>query len=140
LEAEEFPIVRTVDSASWLVESVRGRVVGVAMRLAVLGLAFVHRFAQAAVTSARTDNGASLGVSRRIGYTDNGISLTNSGHGPVELRHMRITAGEWRSSGQGGQVEVEGCEPCLPWFAPGARGPGASSAEPPVEGFAPDLP
>jgi RimJ/RimL family protein N-acetyltransferase len=43
LEADRFPTLRTVDSGSWLVMSVRGRGVGVAMRMAVLGLAeLVH--------------------------------------------------------------------------------------------------
>ena len=35
LEADRFPTLRTVDSGSWLVMSVRGRGVGVAMRMAV---------------------------------------------------------------------------------------------------------
>jgi RimJ/RimL family protein N-acetyltransferase len=116
LEADDFPVLRTVDSGSWLVESVRGRGVGVAMRMAVLGLAFDHLEALAAVSSARHDNGASLGVSRRIGYTDNGVSLNDSGHGLIELKHVRLTAEDWRASGQGRQVTVEGLEPCLPWF------------------------
>jgi RimJ/RimL family protein N-acetyltransferase len=116
LEANDFPALRTVDSGSWLVRFVRGRGVGVAMRMAVLGLAFDHLGALAAVSSARTDNGASLGVSRRIGYTDNGVSLNDSGHGRVELRHMRLIPQDWRASGQGSQVIVNGSEPCLPWF------------------------
>ena len=116
LEAKDFPALRTVDSGSWLVRSVRGRGVGVAMRTAVLGLAFDHLDALVAVSSARSDNGASLGVSRSIGYTDNGVSLNDSGHGLVELRHLRLTAAAWRASGQGSQVTVNGYDPCLPWF------------------------
>lgn len=74
LEADDFLALRTVDSGSWLVQSARGHGVGIAMRTAVLSLAFDHLHALAAVTSARTDNGASLGVSRRVGYRDNGVS------------------------------------------------------------------
>jgi RimJ/RimL family protein N-acetyltransferase len=74
IQPDDFPVLRTVDSGSWLVESARGRGVGVAMRMAVLGLAFDRLQALAAVSSARHDNGASLGASRRIGYTDNGVS------------------------------------------------------------------
>ncbi len=129
LEAEDFPALRTVDSGSWLIEAVRGRHVGVAMRMAVLGLAFDHLDALAAVSSARSDNGASLGVSESIGYTDNGVSLNDSGHGLVELRHMRLMAQDWRSSGQGSQVTVNGYEPCLPWFGQ-ASGIGKTSSEP----------
>jgi RimJ/RimL family protein N-acetyltransferase len=116
LEAEGFPVLRTVDSGSWLIPAARGQGHGVAMRMAVLGLAFGHLGALAAVTSARTDNAASLGVSRRIGYQPNGVSLNDSGHGPIELTHLRLTEAQWRASGLGGEVKVTGFEPCRPWF------------------------
>ncbi|WP_179266028.1 GNAT family N-acetyltransferase [Asanoa hainanensis] len=113
LEAEGFPTLRTVDSGSWLVPSARGRGVGVAMRMAVLGLAFDHLGALAAISSARHDNGASLGVSRRLGYTGNGVSLNASGRGLVELQHLRLTAEQW---GHGGETTVDGLAECRPWF------------------------
>lgn len=116
LEADDFPTLRTVDSGSWLVPEVRGRGIGVAMRAAVLGLAFEHLDALVAVSSARVDNTASLGVSRRLGYQDNGLSLNASSDGPVKLAHMRITAPQWRGTGVGHEVEVAGLDACLPWF------------------------
>jgi RimJ/RimL family protein N-acetyltransferase len=116
LEAEDFLAVRTVDSSSWLVRSARGRGVGVQMRMAVLGLAFGHLDARAAVSSARRDNSASLGVSRHLGYRANGVSLNASGQGLVELQHMRLTADDWHASGRGSHVLITGFEPCLPWF------------------------
>jgi RimJ/RimL family protein N-acetyltransferase len=116
LEGEDFPVLRTVDSGSWLIPAARGRGIGVAMRMAVLGLAFEHLGAVAAITSATSDNAASLGVSRRIGYRPNGISINNSGHGPIELTHLRLTAGQWRDSGLGQEVTVTGFEPCRAWF------------------------
>lgn len=116
LEANDFLDLRTVDSGSWLVGSARGFGIGIAMRTAVLALAFNHLGALAAVTSARMDNAASLGVSRRIGYRDNGVSLNSSGRGLAELLHMRLTAEEWRASGSENRVTVSGLELCLPWF------------------------
>lgn len=116
LEAEHFLSVRTIDSGSWLVKTARGHGVGVAMRRAVLGLAFDHLGALAAVSSARTDNAASLGVSRRLGYEDNGISLNAGARGLCELRHMRLTRERWQASGLGSQVAVTGVPPCLSWF------------------------
>lgn len=116
LEAEHFPALRTVDSGSWLARTARGRGLGVAMRMAVLGLAFDHLGALAAVTSARSDNAASLGVSRRIGYAFNGVSLNDSGRGLVELSHMRLTEKDWQAHGHGREVAVDGYEPCRPWF------------------------
>lgn len=122
LEAEDFLSLRTVDSGSWLASSVRGRGVGVSMRMAVLGLAFDNLDALAAVTSARADNAASLGISRHIAYRDNGVTLNDSGRGLVELRHLRLTAGQWRSSGFGDEVRVSGFGPCRPWFGQTAGG------------------
>jgi RimJ/RimL family protein N-acetyltransferase len=116
MEAKDFLTVRTVDSGSWLIAPARGRGVGVAMRKAILGLSFDHLGAVAAVSSARHDNGASLGVSRSIGYTSNGVSLNDSGNGLVELQHMRLTVEQWRTAGHGGEVAVDGLRPCLPWF------------------------
>jgi RimJ/RimL family protein N-acetyltransferase len=116
LEAEDFLSIRTVDSGSWLTPSVRGRGVGVAMRSAVLSLAFDHLGALAAVSSARSDNAASLGVSRHLGYRDNGLSLNASTQGLVELRHLRLTAGEWHAVQGRELVSVSGLERCLPWF------------------------
>ncbi|KNX37981.1 GNAT family N-acetyltransferase [Luteipulveratus halotolerans] len=116
LETDDLAGIGTVDTTSWLVSDVRGRGYGVAMRRAVLGLAFDHLGAAAAVTSAREDNASSLGVSRRIGYADNGVSLNASGTGRVRLQHLRLTAEQWHTSGQGRLVTVSGVERCLPWF------------------------
>ncbi|GAA2127270.1 GNAT family N-acetyltransferase [Nocardioides bigeumensis] len=114
LEGDHFGQLRTVDTASWLVPSERGRGLGVAMRTAVLGLAFDHLGAIAAVSSAVLDNHASLGVSRRLGYADNGRSLIRTESGPAELQHLRLTADQWRAGGH--RVEVSGVDPCRPWF------------------------
>ena len=113
LEGEDFPRLRTVDSASWLVPDVRGRGVGVAMRIAVLGLAFDRLGAVAAISSATVGNAASLGVSRRIGYRDNGVGLVVETGGVAQLQHLRLPADAWRHGGEG---TIEGFEPCRPWF------------------------
>jgi RimJ/RimL family protein N-acetyltransferase len=113
LEGDNFPVLRTVDTASWLAPSARGRGVGVAMRMAALGLAFDHLGATAAITSATVDNAASLGVSRRIGYTDNGVSLIVETAGVAKLQHLRLTRPDWQ---HGGEVSVQGSTPCRPWF------------------------
>jgi RimJ/RimL family protein N-acetyltransferase len=116
VEGDDFAVLRTVDSASWLVPEVRGRGLGVAMRMAVLGLSFDHLGAVAAVSSARMDNLASLGVSRRIGYTDNGLGFVTERSGRVLLRHLRLTVEQWRHAGE---VTVTGFDACRPWFGIG---------------------
>ena len=52
LEGEEFPLLRTVDSNSWLATEVRGRGLATLMRTGVLALAFDHLAAVAAISSA----------------------------------------------------------------------------------------
>jgi RimJ/RimL family protein N-acetyltransferase len=115
LEAEQFPLLRTVDSFSWLASDVRGRGLANVMRAGVLALAFDHLGAEVAVSSARTDNAPSLAVSYRMGYVDNGLSRTNTPTGPFDLQHVRLTREAWRAGGR--TAEVSGVEACLPWFS-----------------------
>ncbi len=122
LEAEDFPTLRTVDSSSWLTMHARGRGWGKQMRGAVLTLAFEHLDAAYAITSAWHDNEGSLGVSRSLGYADNGVTrMRREGRGsPDELVHLRLSRETWQSSAASrrglGPIEVEGFEPCLPIF------------------------
>ncbi|HEX3932715.1 MAG TPA: GNAT family protein [Nocardioides sp.] len=117
LEGERFPELRTVDSFSWLASDVRGRGLAHLMRAGVLALAFEHLGAEVAVSSARTDNVASLAVSYRQGYTDNGLSRTVTPTGPFELQHVRLSREAWRATGRG--AEVTGVDACRPWFGAG---------------------
>lgn len=124
VEAERFLELRTVDSYSWLMAEGRGRGLATSMRAGVLALAFDHLGAEVAVSSARTDNAASLAVSRRLGYVDNGISRTVTPTGPFELQHVRLSVDAWREGGRA--AVIEGLEACLPWFGIGPS-PGAVS-------------
>lgn len=126
LEGEDFPMLRTVDSASWLVADVRGKGVGKAMRAAVLALAFGPLDAQCAVTSAWDDNHASLGVSRALGYRPNGQyrhrsdGSSSAGGGGAdgvgEMVHLRLNREDWLSSGARDAVRISGFEACRPYF------------------------
>src|SRR3954463_12447991 len=66
LEGEEFPLLRTVDSFSWLSTAVRGRGLAPSLRAGFLALAFGDLGAVAAVSSAEVENAPSLAVSRRL--------------------------------------------------------------------------
>lgn len=116
LEGNDFPVLRTVDTSSWLVAEARGTGVGKRMRRAVLALAFGPLEAEAAVTSAWHDNTASLGVSRSIGYRPNGVSLLARDGGADTLVHLRMTREEWLETGAAAEVTVEGFETCRPFF------------------------
>ena len=110
LEGEDFLRLRTVDSASYLQPAARGRGLGVAMRRAVLALAFGHLGAEAAVTSAWHDNAASLGVSRSLGYEPNGVSLHSRGDGADLMVHLRLTRQRWVEVNGSPSVSVEGLD------------------------------
>jgi RimJ/RimL family protein N-acetyltransferase len=116
LEAENFPVLRTVDSASHLVPAVRGRGIGRAMRRAVLALAFGPLQAQAAISSAWHDNHASLAVSRALGYRPNGESFHRREDRVDTMQHLRLRRSDWLAGDGAAGVEIEGVEPCLPYF------------------------
>jgi RimJ/RimL family protein N-acetyltransferase len=115
LEGKDFRVMRTVVTWSWLVPSARGLGLGKQMRAAVLELAFRHLGAARALTEAWEDNVSSLGVSRSLGYVDNGIDIVvrRPGDGVgVESpgRMQRLLLESWDSPCP---VSVEGVEACL---------------------------
>jgi RimJ/RimL family protein N-acetyltransferase len=122
LEGNEFPVLRTVDTSSWLVAEARGTGIGKRMRRAALALAFGPLEAAAAITSAWHDNTASLGVSRSIGYEPNGESFLARDGRADTLVHLRMTRERWLATGAGGAVTIEGFEPCRPFFGLGTAG------------------
>ncbi|MEV6522953.1 GNAT family protein [Longispora sp. NPDC051575] len=98
LEAADFATLRTVETASWLGTEFRGRGIGKAMRIAALALAFDGLGAQVAETEAWHDNAASLGVSRAVGYVDNGVGRhPREGSGADDMVRMRLTRDVWEA-------------------------------------------
>jgi RimJ/RimL family protein N-acetyltransferase len=119
LEGDDFSTLRTVDSSSFLTGAVRGRGLGKQMRAAVLTLAFGPLGARFAITSAWSDNHASLGVSRAIGYVDNGVTANRRDDVAGEMAHLRLTRERWTASGWPEQVTVSGVEECMVFFGLG---------------------
>jgi RimJ/RimL family protein N-acetyltransferase len=116
LEGVNFPVLRTVDTSSFLIPQARGRGYGQQMRAAVLALAFGPLAARAAITSAWHDNQASLGVSRALGYRPNGESLHARGERVDVMTHMRLLRADWLASRVGRDVLISGFEACRPLF------------------------
>jgi RimJ/RimL family protein N-acetyltransferase len=73
LSAETFPVMRTVGTSSWLARSVQASGIGTEMRAAVLDFAFIALGAEVATSSAFTFNTASIRVSEKLGYEENGV-------------------------------------------------------------------
>ena len=119
--ARDYAILREVGTGSWLGMQHQGQGTGTAMRAAVLALAFEGLGAEYAVSDAFTDNLASLGVSRKLGYADDGMERRAIRGRPAESRRLRIDRATWRAAGGAaglglGEVDIEGLEPCLPLF------------------------
>ncbi|GAA1060714.1 GNAT family N-acetyltransferase [Agromyces bracchium] len=72
VRATRFATLRTVSTGSWLTASRQGVGLGIEMRAAVLAFCFDHLGAEVAESGAIDWNAASLGVSRRLGYVENG--------------------------------------------------------------------
>ena len=119
LEGDDFATLRTVDSSSFLTDAVRGRGLGKQMRAAVLTLAFGSLGARFAITSAWSDNHASLGVSRALGYLDNGVTADRRDDIAGEMVHLRLTRERWADSGWSQQVAVSGVKECMVFFGLG---------------------
>jgi RimJ/RimL family protein N-acetyltransferase len=117
LEGDDFAALRTVDSSSFLAAAARGHGLGKQMRAAVLALAFGQLGARFAITSAWTDNYASLGVSRALGYVDNGVTAHRRGDAAGEMAHMRLTRDQWLASGGADRATVANVQECMPFFA-----------------------
>jgi RimJ/RimL family protein N-acetyltransferase len=124
ITAENFAIMRQVSTGSWLGLEHHGKGIGTEMRAAVLFLAFAGLGAQDAVSAAFTDNPASLGVSRKLGYAEDGIERHVSRGRPAVAQRLRLDKASWEAT-QTVPVTVHGLEPCLSMFGlPGADNAG----------------
>lgn len=65
--------------------------------------------------SAFVDNAASLAVSRRLGYADDGIERQVVRGRPQSLRRLRLDRASWQAH-RTIAVTISGLEPCLPFF------------------------
>jgi RimJ/RimL family protein N-acetyltransferase len=111
----DFAVLREVGTGSWLGRRFQGQGIGTQMRAAVLHLAFEGLGAQYAVSGAFEDNVTSRGVSRRLGYRDDGIERQVIRGHPAVLRRLRLTRADWQAT-RSVPVEIHGLEPCLPFF------------------------
>jgi RimJ/RimL family protein N-acetyltransferase len=92
LSAAGFPVRREVATGSWLGLPYQRQGFGTEMRAAVLTLAFGPLGALSAVTGAFQDNAAAIGVSRALGYADDGTEVSDRGGARVLARRFRLAA------------------------------------------------
>ena len=114
ISGRDFGLLRAVTTGSWLGRRHHGKGYGTEMRAAVLELAFGHLGAVEARSSARADNGPSLGVSSKLGYRPNGTSRERRGQEAVTEQHVRLDRRGWEEARPDLAIEVRGLEPCRP--------------------------
>src|SRR6516165_7608638 len=75
LFGDKFLVSRTAETGSWLARQFQGRGIGTATRQVIAAFAFDHLDAQHVTSAAFKDNAASASVSRKVGYTENGVDI-----------------------------------------------------------------
>jgi RimJ/RimL family protein N-acetyltransferase len=115
--ATRFAVDRTVDTGSWLGRAYQGQGYGKEMRAAVLAFGFDGLGATVALTEAFLDNDASNGVSRSLGYEENGIGSIAPEGVARDTQRFRMTAERWRSRPRP-PVTIEGLDACRDMFGP----------------------
>ncbi|BCJ32831.1 N-acetyltransferase [Actinocatenispora thailandica] len=115
LRGTDFRVVREVTTSSWLGLAHQRQGYGTEARTGLLALAFDHLGARAARTEVFPDNAASCGVSRKLGYQPDGISVDARGDEALVSHRLRLTRAGWLG-GEHPPVAVDGLAPCLPLF------------------------
>jgi RimJ/RimL family protein N-acetyltransferase len=91
IKGHEFTVTREVGTGSWIGRAHQGKGLGKEMRAAVLHFAFAGLDAEFATSGSYDGNAASAGVSRSLGYREDGIKH------PV-VQGVRRTEQRWRLS------------------------------------------
>ncbi len=93
LFGDKYLVNRTTETGSWLARPFRGCGLGTAMRQVVAAIAFDHLDAQHVTSAAFSDNAASVSVSRKVGYTENGVDIWAREGKPVPHQRFLLSPG-----------------------------------------------
>jgi RimJ/RimL family protein N-acetyltransferase len=115
ISGRDFAVLREVHTGSWLGQRYQRQGIGTEMRAAVLHLAFAGLGAEYATSDAFTDNVASLGVSRKLGYALDGVGRQVLRGKPVTRHRLRLDRAGWQAH-RSTEVEITGLAGCLPDF------------------------
>jgi RimJ/RimL family protein N-acetyltransferase len=115
LRARDFPVVREVMTSAWLGIAHQRKGYGTEARIGLLTLAFDHLGANAALTEVFQDNHSSQGVSRKLGYEHDGISVDARGGDAVISDRLRLTGQKWAKLTRP-VVTIEGMPACRTVF------------------------
>ena len=113
ITADNFPVLRTVNSFSYVDRRRRGEGIGKEMRAAALHLAFAGLGALRAESDAFSDNLASAAISRSLGYVPNGTLLAPRPSGHALMNRHLLTRERWEELRRH-DIHVRGLAECLP--------------------------
>jgi RimJ/RimL family protein N-acetyltransferase len=92
-QAQDFLTTRIGETGSWLGREFQGRGIGTAMRKVICAFIFDHLDARFITSSAFADNPASLAVSRKCGYSENGRTVLKRMDKPATLQLLILEPG-----------------------------------------------
>jgi RimJ/RimL family protein N-acetyltransferase len=90
LATVDYLVTRSGETGSWLSRRFQGRGIGTAMRQVMCAFVFDHLDGRSVTSSAFADNPASLAVSRKTGYQDNGTEERSRLGQPAVLRRILL--------------------------------------------------
>jgi RimJ/RimL family protein N-acetyltransferase len=115
VRADNFAVLRWVETGSWVGRAFQRQGIGKEMRAAVLHLAFAGLGAQVAYSGAWHDNQASLAVSRALGYEENGDNIELRRDQPDRMVKFKLARHVWETRRRD-DVVIEHLAPCLELF------------------------
>ena len=130
----DFPVLRTFETGSWLGLAHQGRGIGKEMRAAVLHFGFAGLGGLRAETAAYHDNHSSLGVTRSLGYQDDGTEIkVRRGRRDHHLR-FKMERADWEphpsATTSRSPASPTGPWPCSAWTPTSSRSPPHRPDEP----------
>ncbi len=130
--AKDFAELRSPLTGSYLFVPEQGKGIGTEMRSAMLHLLFAGLSAEYAHTAAWSDNAASLGVTRHLGYEYQGTRRMLSRGAARDHLDFRLAREMWERRRRDGIV-IEGLTPCLGLFGAVADPEPGGEPRPPAE-------
>lgn len=114
LHVRNHTVTRTAETGSWLGRAHQGRGIATAMRQAICAFGFDTLGLRRITSSAFMDNTASLAVSRRVGYVENGVQWKDREGVEAANQRLLLTPETFR---RGAPVTVAGAEALLDMLA-----------------------
>jgi RimJ/RimL family protein N-acetyltransferase len=114
--ADQFAVLRTVSTGSWLGRLYQGKGIGTEMRAAILHLAFAGLGAEYALSRAFVDNEASIRVTSRLGYEEVGRQVVVRRDAPAWMIDFRLPRSRWEARRRD-DIAIVGLDACRELFA-----------------------